>query len=60
MTATVGMITQAAQADHTIVSGQADLVLIGRQFLRDPYFPLRAAGELKKDIPWPDPYHRAK
>ena len=45
-TAAVGVITSAAQADHILRTGQADLVFLARAFLRDPYFPLHAAQEL--------------
>jgi 2,4-dienoyl-CoA reductase-like NADH-dependent reductase (Old Yellow Enzyme family) len=58
-TAAVGMITSAAQADHIIASGQADLVFIAREMLRDPYFPLRAARELGRTISWPKQYLRS-
>jgi 2,4-dienoyl-CoA reductase-like NADH-dependent reductase (Old Yellow Enzyme family) len=58
-TGTVGMITGSAQADHIIRSGQADLVLLGRELLRDPYWPLRAARELGHPTPWPAQYVRA-
>ncbi len=59
MTAAVGMITSPAQADHIIRSGQADLVVIARELLRDPYWPLRAARELGYPMPWPAQYLRA-
>ena len=58
-TAAVGLITSAAQAGHVIHSGQADLVLLGRELLRDPYWPLHAAQELRKTIGWPEQYLRA-
>lgn len=58
-TATVGFITGAAQADHVIRTGQADLVMIAREFLRDPYWPLAAAVELRQTIAWPKQYLRA-
>jgi 2,4-dienoyl-CoA reductase-like NADH-dependent reductase (Old Yellow Enzyme family) len=58
-TAAVGMITGAAQADHIIRTGQADLVLIARELLRDPYWPLHAAKELGVEIAWPAQYLRA-
>ena len=45
-TATVGLITSAAQADHIIRTGQADLVLLGRESLRNPYWPQQAADAL--------------
>ena len=59
LTGAVGIITQAAQAETILASGQADLIVIARQFLRDPYWPLRAAQELKKEVKWPCPYHLA-
>ena len=58
-TATVGMITAPAQADHIIRSGQADLVVLARELLRDPYWPLRAARELGYTVAWPPQYLRA-
>jgi 2,4-dienoyl-CoA reductase-like NADH-dependent reductase (Old Yellow Enzyme family) len=58
-TGAVGLITAPAQADHVIRSGQADLVLLARELLRDPYWPLRAAKELGHVIPWPAQYVRA-
>ncbi len=59
--AAVGMITQAAQADQIIRNGDADLVLLARESLRDPYFALHAAAEVHyKDQKWPDQYLRAK
>jgi 2,4-dienoyl-CoA reductase-like NADH-dependent reductase (Old Yellow Enzyme family) len=58
-TAAVGMITAPAQADQIIRAGQADLVLLGRELLRDPYWPLRAARELGLPTPWPAQYLRA-
>jgi 2,4-dienoyl-CoA reductase-like NADH-dependent reductase (Old Yellow Enzyme family) len=57
--ATVGMITDSAQADHAIRTGQADMVLLARELLRDPYWPLRAARELGHNAPWPVQYVRA-
>lgn len=59
-TAAVGMISSPEQADHVLRSGQADLVLLARELLRDPYFPLRAATALKAEGPWPRQYLRAK
>jgi 2,4-dienoyl-CoA reductase-like NADH-dependent reductase (Old Yellow Enzyme family) len=58
-TASVGMITDAAQADQIIRNGQADLVLLAREFLRDPYWPLHAAEQLRADVSWPAQYLRA-
>ncbi|HQR30794.1 MAG TPA: oxidoreductase, partial [Anaeromyxobacteraceae bacterium] len=59
-TAAVGMITSPAQAETVIRSGQADVVLLARELLRDPQFPLRAARELGLDGPWPRQYLRAR
>jgi 2,4-dienoyl-CoA reductase-like NADH-dependent reductase (Old Yellow Enzyme family) len=59
-TAAVGMITQPGQADQIVRSGQADMVFLARELLRDPYWPLRAADELKHNGPWPVQYLRAK
>jgi 2,4-dienoyl-CoA reductase-like NADH-dependent reductase (Old Yellow Enzyme family) len=58
-TAAVGMITGAAQADQIVRNGQADLVLLAREMLRDPYWPLHAAAELGVPAPWPVQYLRA-
>jgi len=59
LTGAVGLITGAAQADHIVRTGQADLVLLARELLRDPYWPLRAARELGRAVPWPAQYLRA-
>lgn len=59
LTATVGMITDPAQADHIIRTGQADLVMLARQLLRDPYWPLAAAKALGVTTSWPAQYLRA-
>ncbi|CAL1517848.1 NADH:flavin oxidoreductase/NADH oxidase [Chitinophaga sp. MM2321] len=60
-TGAVGMITTPAEAESIIAEGRADLVLMAREFLRDPYFPLRAAFELNADeMKWPVQYERAK
>lgn len=58
-TAAVGLITSPAQADHIVRSGQADLVLLGRELLRSPYWPLAAAKELGHTVSWPNQYLRA-
>jgi 2,4-dienoyl-CoA reductase-like NADH-dependent reductase (Old Yellow Enzyme family) len=58
-TGTVGMITGAAQAEHILHTGQADLVLLAREFLREPYWPLQAARELGDEMSWPAQYLRA-
>ncbi|RYY50983.1 MAG: NADH:flavin oxidoreductase/NADH oxidase [Chitinophagaceae bacterium] len=59
-TGAVGMISSAEEAESILQNGQADLVLLARQFLRDPYFPLHAATELNTETAWPDQYTRAK
>ena len=59
LTGAVGMITTATQAEHIVGSGQADAVLMARELLRDPYFPMRAARELGQEITWPAQYLRA-
>ncbi|MCX6216999.1 NADPH dehydrogenase NamA [Spirosoma sp.] len=59
-TAAVGLITNAAQAEAILANEQADLILLAREFLRDPHFPLHAANELGEDLPWPVQYERAK
>ena len=56
----VGMITEPKQADDIIKNGQADMVFMARELLRDPNFPLRAAHELNADVKWPVQYERAK
>ncbi|MDX9906417.1 MAG: NADH:flavin oxidoreductase/NADH oxidase [Bacteroidales bacterium] len=60
MTGAVGLITEARQAEEILEKGQADLVLVGRQWLRDPHFALNAAKFLGDDIAWPEQYLRAK
>jgi len=60
MTGAVGLITTAQQAEDIIANGQADLILLARQVLREPYFPFHAAHDLGVDIPWPPQYDRAK
>jgi len=59
LTGAVGMITSPEQAQHIIATGQADLVLLARELLRDPYWPLRAAHVLKQNVQWPKQYTRA-
>ncbi|UNO43317.1 NADH:flavin oxidoreductase/NADH oxidase [Streptomyces sp. MST-110588] len=56
---TVGLITEPRQAEKIIADGRADVVLIGRELLRDPYFARRAARELGVETAMPQPYHRA-
>ncbi|MEW9530494.1 NADH:flavin oxidoreductase/NADH oxidase [Microbispora sp. NPDC049125] len=57
--AAVGEITDPHQAEEIVASGRADAVLIGRELLREPYWPNRAARELGATGRWPDQYHRA-
>jgi 2,4-dienoyl-CoA reductase-like NADH-dependent reductase (Old Yellow Enzyme family) len=59
MTGALGMITSAVQAEHILATGQADAVVIAREMLLDPYWPLRAARELGQAISWPVQYLRA-
>ncbi len=59
-TCAVGMITAPAQADSIIRSGQADMVMLAREFLRQPNWPLLAGRKLGRDAPWPKQYLRAK
>lgn len=58
-TGAVGLITTPEQADHIIRTGQADMVLLARELLRDPYWPLRAAKQLRHDTHAPVQYARA-
>jgi 2,4-dienoyl-CoA reductase-like NADH-dependent reductase (Old Yellow Enzyme family) len=53
------MITAPSQADHIIRTGQADVAIIAREFLRDPYWPLRAGRDLGYPVTWPVQYLRA-
>lgn len=56
----VGIITEAEQAEKILADGDADLIFLARELLRDPYWPLHAARYLGVDLPWPDQYSRAK
>jgi len=58
-TAAVGMITDPAQAQSIIATGQADMVFLAREMLRDPYWPRRAAAALQTKIKPPVQYERA-
>jgi 2,4-dienoyl-CoA reductase-like NADH-dependent reductase (Old Yellow Enzyme family) len=60
LTGAVGLITTAHEANGIIEEGRADVVLLAREMLRDPYFPLSAATELEADATWPLQYERAK
>ena len=59
-TGAVGLITDPHQAEEIIRSGKADVVILARQLLRDPYWPLHAASALGADLTWPPQYERAK
>jgi 2,4-dienoyl-CoA reductase-like NADH-dependent reductase (Old Yellow Enzyme family) len=59
-TGAVGLITAPEQAEHILATGQADAVLLGRELLRDPYWPLHAASALHAETDWPKQYLRAK
>ncbi len=56
----VGIITEAEQAEQILKENQADVVLLARELLRDPYWPLHAAKKLGHDLSWPKQYERAK
>ncbi len=58
-TGAVGMITEAKQAEEILENGEADAILMAREFLRDPYFPFTAAKELGGEIEVPKQYGRA-
>jgi 2,4-dienoyl-CoA reductase-like NADH-dependent reductase (Old Yellow Enzyme family) len=60
LTGAVGLITTTKEAEQILSDEQADIIILARQFLRDPYFPLHAAKELGDDIVWPVQYDRAK
>jgi 2,4-dienoyl-CoA reductase-like NADH-dependent reductase (Old Yellow Enzyme family) len=56
----VGLLTEPQQIADVVDSGAAEVVLLARELLRDPHFPLRAARQLGVDVPWPPVYERAK
>ncbi|WP_031526671.1 NADPH dehydrogenase NamA [Dyadobacter crusticola] len=60
LTGAVGLITEAQQAEDILKNNEADLIVMARELLRDPYFALHAAHELGEDIVWPVQYDRAK
>jgi 2,4-dienoyl-CoA reductase-like NADH-dependent reductase (Old Yellow Enzyme family) len=57
-TGAVGMISAPGMAEDILASGKADLIVMARAFLNDPYWPLHAAKALKAKIPWPPQYVR--
>ena len=58
-TAAVGMITEPTQANDILQHGQADMIFIARELLRDPYWPVHAAAALSEAASWPEQYLRA-
>ncbi|GAA3704638.1 NADH:flavin oxidoreductase/NADH oxidase [Arthrobacter ginkgonis] len=59
-TAAVGLITDPRQAEQILVDQSADVIMLGRELLRNPHWPLWAAHQLEADVAWPNPYHKAK
>lgn len=59
LTGAVGLITSGEQAEAIIAEGKADIVILAREFLRDPYFPLHAAARSGETVSWPVQYQRA-
>ncbi|MFC0006141.1 NADH:flavin oxidoreductase/NADH oxidase [Micromonospora siamensis] len=59
LTGAVGLIVEPEQAEQIVAAGEADLVLLGRELLRDPYWPNRAAAKLTATPTWPNQYTRA-
>ena len=55
-----GLITEAVMAEEIVQNDRADMVFMGRELLRNPYFPLNSAKELREEIPWPYQYERGK
>ena len=61
LTGAVGLITDASQAEQTLRNGDADVILLGRELLRNPYWALNAQVELDdSDSVWPSQYVRAR
>jgi len=60
LTGTVGLITNAVQSETILVNEDADLILMAREILRNPYFPLEAAHDLDEEVTWPIQYDRSK
>ena len=55
-----GLVTEAGEADDIISSGRTDMVYVGRELLRNPYWPLQASVELDAEVKWPSQYERAR
>jgi 2,4-dienoyl-CoA reductase-like NADH-dependent reductase (Old Yellow Enzyme family) len=60
ITGAVGMITEPEQAEEILTSGKADVIIMARELLRDPYWPMHAAKKLGAELPYPVQYERAK
>jgi 2,4-dienoyl-CoA reductase-like NADH-dependent reductase (Old Yellow Enzyme family) len=60
LTGAVGLITHAEQAEMILSENKADLILLGRELLRNPYFALEAARTMHAEITWPIQYERAR
>ncbi len=60
LTGAVGIITNSTQAEEILSTGKADLIIMARELLRDPYFPFHAAMDSGEDLAWPNQYLRAK
>ena len=60
LTAAVGLISTSVQANKIVQSDQADLVMLGRAYIADPYLPLRFAQELGVDVEWPNQIARSR
>jgi len=56
LTGAVGLITEPKHADEVVTGGDANLVFVGRELLREPYWALKAQHELGQDPAWPTPY----
>ncbi len=54
-----GLITSSLMAEEILQNGRAELIFLGRELLRNPYFPMQAARELKEELTWPEQYKRA-
>ena len=59
-TGAVGLLTDPHHAEQLLADGSADVVLLARELLRDPHWPLHAASALGDDVAWPVQYDRAR
>ena len=55
-----GLLTTADQCEEVLLAGKADMIFLGRELLRNPYWPLKAAHDLKAEVQWPEQYERGK